>query len=123
MEVANQWFLTSRFLSAGLLIALTWNVLKSSGDHVLQALPPVCVSAALKMPAACRQGSCAAVPDLLTPSCRRSWQALEVAFTTELHIAFALLVIELVSILTAIHSANGEALNFLVAVLHSAGCV
>ncbi|CAE7456490.1 unnamed protein product, partial [Symbiodinium natans] len=107
MEQLNQKYLAARFAAAGLLLALTVNVRQGRSDHILAALSPSCVQQALRMPAACRQGNCA-IMDELSASCRSSWQASEYTFYVELSVSIAFLVLELLSMLTAVHCSQQE---------------
>ncbi|CAE7796375.1 unnamed protein product [Symbiodinium necroappetens] len=120
MEKLNQEYLAARFAAVSLHLALTVNVLQARPDHILAALSGSCVQQALRMPAACRQGNCV-ILDELSAGCRDSWQASESIFYRELSASIAFLVVELVSMLTAVHCSQQEALNFFGAMLHLGG--
>ncbi|CAJ1445960.1 unnamed protein product [Effrenium voratum] len=126
MECQNQEYLAARFVGTALHTALVVNVLSAEGDHVLFSLPANCLSQALQMPPACRKGTCA-MADALSASCRQTWQARPSATASLLHgeliAALVFLVIELVSMLSAVHTFQAEGLNFLGAVLHGGGAL
>eukprot|EP00435_Cladocopium_sp_Y103_P037155 s3485_g9.t2 len=120
MERLNQQYLAGRFVLTALHLAVTASVLHGRSDHVLFALSPLCLRQALQMPKACRQGNCA-IRDELSESCRQSWQVNEAVFQGELTAALVFLSLELVSMLTAVHSFQAEDMNFVGAVLHGGG--
>mmetsp|Transcript_39433 Transcript_39433/g.65088 ORF Transcript_39433/g.65088 Transcript_39433/m.65088 type:complete len:175 (-) Transcript_39433:21-545(-) len=120
MERLNQQHLAGRFVLTALHLAVTASVLHGRSDHVLFALSPLCLRQALQMPKACRQGNCA-IRDELSESCRQSWQVSETVFQGELTAALVFLSLELVSMLTAVHSFQAEDMNFVGAVLHGGG--
>ncbi|CAK9065170.1 unnamed protein product [Durusdinium trenchii] len=120
MERLNQEYLSGRFVLTALHLAVTATVLRGRSDHVLFALSPGCLQQALRMPKACRQGTCA-IADELSASCRQSWQANEAIFQGELTAALAFLSLELLSMLTAVHTFQAEDVNFISAVLHGGG--
>mmetsp|Transcript_7743 Transcript_7743/g.13739 ORF Transcript_7743/g.13739 Transcript_7743/m.13739 type:complete len:181 (-) Transcript_7743:124-666(-) len=121
MVLINVQYLAARFLSAALHLAIVLNVLSAASNHIVQALPSNCRYQAQLMPAACRSGTCAAVTDLLSKSCRQSWQRAEQTFLLELQVTVACIIAELLSMLTGVHSANAESHNFFGASLHAAG--
>eukprot|EP00930_Biecheleria_cincta_P026703 TRINITY_DN18774_c0_g1_i1.p1 TRINITY_DN18774_c0_g1~~TRINITY_DN18774_c0_g1_i1.p1 ORF type:complete len:184 (+),score=17.45 TRINITY_DN18774_c0_g1_i1:43-594(+) len=123
MEITGLRCLSIRFFWAAVYLVLTVNIMQAAWEHILYGLPANCVMQAQRMLAKCGQGGCADVQDMLSESCRSNWNSLQSSFYTELHISIAVLVAELLALLSGIHSAHSETLSFFHSAMHAAGAL